>query len=63
MGKDKFNGYEKRDIYVGTFFLLRRDRATPEHQVYLSVPEIRLQSNMFERGGGGRFYKESQSLS
>ena len=47
-------------VYVGTFFLLRRDRTTPEHQVYLSVPEIRLQSNMFERGGGGR-YKESSS--
>ena len=58
MGKDTFNGYEKRDMY---FFYYDEEIEPLSIRYYLSVPEIRLESNMFERGGGGRYYKESQS--
>ena len=63
MGKDKFNGDEKRDMFFFYYYEEIENNPCVSIRYYLSVPEIRLESNMFERGGGGRFYKESQSLS
>ena len=48
---------------ICTFFYYDEEIEPLSIRYYLSVPEIRLESNMFERGGGGRYYKESQSSS